>query len=466
MTRSLTIDPVTRIEGHARVELEIGDDGKVARTLFKVMDFRGFEAFLKGMQVEMMPTILARICGTCPQSQHLASAKAVDKIFGAVPPRPAVLLRTALNLGGLIHSHAVHFFALAAPDILLPAGTPPADRNIMGLLKATPDVARKGLQLRSVGQRVAEVIGGRGTHPVAAVVGGLAGPLTPERHATLKRLADEALPLTIELVETARKALLARTDLVEQLPLETAYLGTVKEGALDLYDGTLRLRSPDGTQVEFEEDDWMSRIHEEVLPASYGKITFCKDSSGTPIPYRVGALARLNCVDRIDTPLANAELQRFRELGGSPCHQTVLYHYARMVEMLYAAEKLAQIASDPEILSPNVRTAPTHAPRSAGAHVEAPRGVLIHHFDVDDKGIVQRANLLVATQQNLSSMNQTIGLSASKLLDAPDEALMTAVEFGIRCYDPCLSCATHRLGEMKLEVVVRRGGEILREARR
>ena len=293
-------------------------------------------------------------------------------MFGAVPPRAAVLLRTALNLGGLVHSHAVHFFALAAPDILLAADTPPAERNILGLLKASPDVARKGLQLRSVGQRIVEVIGGRGTHPVAAVAGGLAAPLSAERHATLKRLAGEALPLTTELVETARKALLARPDLVEQLPLETSYLGTVKDGALDLYDGALRLRAPGGSKVEFDEDDWTSHIHEEMLPASYGKITFCKDASGTPVPYRVGALARLNCADRIDTPLANEELQRFRELGGSPCHQTVLYHYARMVELLYAAEKLGQIVADPEILSPNVRTAPTHGPRSAGAHVEAP----------------------------------------------------------------------------------------------
>ena len=369
-------------------------------------------------------------------------------------------------MGSTLHSHGVHFFALAAPDILLGDDVDPADRNVVGLLKAMPDVARKGLAVRSAGQRVTELIGGRGTHPVAAVAGGVAAPLTRERADGLRRIARETLPLVVEIVGVARKALLARPDLVGALPLETYYMGTVKDGTLDLYDGRLRLQAPDGAHVEFDEDDWTSALHEEVLPASYGKPTFCRNAAGEPVPYRVGALARLNCADRIDTPLAQEELERFRELGGRPCHQTVLYHYARLVEMLYAAETLAKVAEDEEILSPHVRSAPTHPPRSATAHVEAPRGVLIHQYDVDEKGIVQAANLIVATQQNIPALNRTIGLAAERLLDAPDEALLRGVEFGIRCYDPCLSCATHRAGELKLEVVVRRDGQVVRHARR
>lgn len=348
---------------------------------------------------------------------------------------------------------------------MLGPDTDPAERNIVGLLKAAPQVARDALRLRSIGQRVTEVIGGRGTHPVASVAGGLAAPLGADRAAALRKLADEAVPLGCQLVEVARQALVARADLLTSLPLESADLGTVADGALDLYDGRLRLRTAD-ERVEFEEDDWTSYLHEEADHTSYAKRVLCKTSSGASVPYRVGPLARLNCADRVDTPLAQAELERFRELGGNPCHQTMLYHYARLVELLYATEKLAAIAHDDEILSDQVRTQPSASPRSATAHVEAPRGVLIHDYTVDGNGIVTRANLLVATQQNASAINDTIALSAARYLDADERSLLNGIEIGIRCYDPCLSCATHRLGEMKLEVVVRQNGHVVRTARR
>lgn len=342
----------------------------------------------------------------------------------------------------------------------------PAQRNIVGLLHAFPDVARKALQLRSVGQRVTEVIGGRGTHPVAAVAGGVAAPLSKERHATLVALASEAQALAGELFKIAKEALLGRTELLLSLPLETAYLGTVKGGALDLYDGSFRLRQPDGSFVEFAEDDWPSRLHEETFPHSYAKHVFCRSNGGPSISYRVGALARLNCADSIDTPLADAELDQLRELGGKVCHQTVMYHYARLIELLYAVERLSQIVDDREILSENVRSSPKGTPHGATAHVEAPRGVLIHQYDVDPNGIVTQANLIVATQQNIPAIDRTVGISAERYLGESDETLLNGIEFGIRCYDPCLSCATHRIGEMKLDVVVSRNGEIVRRARR
>lgn len=464
MSRTLTIDPVTRIEGHARVEIDIDDAGHVASSRFKVMDFRGFETFLRGMQVEMMPTVTSRICGTCPQSHHLAAARAVDKVFGVTAPPAARALRQALNCASIIHSHAVHFFALAAPDLLLGIDADAKDRNIVALLRSHPEVARAALELRSLGQRVTEVVGGRGTHPVSSVPGGQAAPLGPGRVAALETLAQRGLPLALAVFETARDAILTKRDLLLSLPVETAYLGTVKDGALDLYDGDLRLRLPDGSAIDFSEDEWASHLEESVAPGSYAKSVRYRARDGSAVIFRVGALARLNCADRIDTPLADAELKRFREVGGFPCHQTVMYHYARLIELLHAAEKLAEIAKGPEIRSDVVRVEPKGPPRRAAAHVEAPRGVLFHEYDVDAAGIVTSANLLVATQQNLDALNRTITLSAERYLDQDDETLLNGIEFGIRCYDPCLSCATHRLGDMKLDVVVRRGDTLLRQA--
>lgn len=308
------------------------------------------------------------------------------------------------------------------------------------------------------------MIGGRGTHPVASVAGGLAAPLNSGRRTALQTLAERAVPLAVAVFEPARDAMLANRELLLSLPLETHYLGTVRDGALDLYDGNLRLRAPDGGAFDFPEDDWEKYFEEETTSASYAKPCYFRAPDGQRISYRVGALARLNCADRIDTPLAGVEFERFREVGGFPCHETVMYHYARLVEMLYAAEKLAELVRDPAILSDDVRTVPSGTPRRASAHVEAPRGILIHDYDVDPAGIVTRANLIVATQHNIHSVNRTIAQSAERYLAADDNTLLNGIEFGIRCYDPCLSCATHRLGDMKLDVVIRRGGVVVRQA--
>jgi len=371
-----------------------------------------------------------------------------------------------LNCGSLIHSHAVHFFALAAPDLLFGIDADPGERNIVAILRAFPDVAKQALELRSLGQRVTEIVGGRGTHPVSAVAGGLAAPLSRGRQAALGTLAERAVPLATSLFETARDAILKQRELVFSLPLETHYLGTVKDGALDLFDGDLRLRAPDGTCIDFSEDDYLDYLEEETSSNSYAKPVYFRHPNGQRVSYRVGALARLNCADRITTPRAQEEFERFRELGGAVCHQTVMYHYARLIELLHVCERLAELAGDPEILSDDLRELPTQAPRRATAHVEAPRGVLIHDYDVDEKGIVTQANLIVATQHNIQSINRTIALAAARHLGSDDESLLNGIEFGIRCYDPCLSCATHRLGGMKLEVVIRRGDTVVREAKR
>ncbi|MCB9652860.1 MAG: Ni/Fe hydrogenase subunit alpha [Deltaproteobacteria bacterium] len=467
MGRKITIDPITRIEGHARVEIDVDDNNKVTSSVFQVLDFRGWETFLRGMQVENMATITPRICGTCPQTHHLASARTLDRVFDVQIPRPAELLRYAANMGGLVHSHAVHFFALAAPDLVMGVDAKPETRNIVGLVQAMPDLATKALRLRSVGHKIVELIGGRGTHPVSCVAGGLSTPLGKDKRDVFSRLANEGLTLSRELFDVGKKALFADRALAESLPIETHYMGTSKDGALDLYQGALRFVSADGDAFEFSEDRYTDHIVEFVGASTYAKHTrFRKDPNGDSVPYRVGPLARLNTCDFIDTPLAQKEFEEFRVVAGFPSHETMFYHYARLIELLHAVEKLAELAKDDEIYSDNVRTKKLNAPRSATAHVEAPRGTLIHDYDVDENGIVKKANLLVATQQNIPAINETISMSAEKFINQSDGFLLNAIEMGIRCYDPCLSCATHRYGEMKLDVIVRKEGHELRRARR
>ena len=472
MKRSIVIDPLTRIEGHARVEVDIDEQGQVTNTLFKVMDFRGWETFLVGTQVEMMPTVTARICGTCSVSHHLASAKAVDKVFGTEPPRAARLLRYALNLAGYIHSHGVHLFALAGPDILLGLDADPASRNIIGLIETAPDLAKKALRLRAISTQIGETLGGRGIHPVTSIPGGVAQPLAKEKKERMQRLSREALALAGELLEVFKKTLTKGAGATPSLPIETHYLGLINKeigkglGALDHYQGELRLRSPDGSVFDFPEERWTDYLHEEVAPASYAKHVFCQLPDTDAVTYRVGPLARLNCCDCIDTPMAQAELEAFRELGGFPCHETVMYHFARGIELLYAAEKLVELFADEETYSDQVRDEPRQSPRDATGVLEAPRGVLIHDYQVDGNGLLTGVNLLVATQQNIPSINATVGMSAARFIDQPDALLLNGIEFGVRCYDPCLSCATHRIGEMKLDVIVRREGEVVRRARR
>lgn len=466
MPRTLKIDPVTRIEGHACVEIDIDDEKNVTGAIFKVLDFRGFEAFMKGMQVEMMPSVTPRICGTCPQSHHLVAAKTVDKVFGAKLTRTSEMLRDVLNLGAMVHSHGVHFFALAGPDLLLGLGADPAVRNIVGLVQSHPDVATKALTLRSIGQRIVELVGGRGTHPVSFTPGGIGKALSKDDAEKLKKLVGDGVPLGVELFKIAKGALTSQMELATSLPLETHYLGTVRNGALDFHIGDLRLRAPDGATFDFSEDDYRKHLFEEVAESSYAKHVFCSPGGGADaVPYRVGTLARINCADKMATPLAQAELEEFRSVAGHPCHQTVMYHYARLIELLYSLEKLAALVADGELYSDNVR-ANLSSPRNATAHVEAPRGVLIHDYEVDANGILTDVNLIVATQQNIAAINATVGMAAQQYVDQPDDILLNAVEFGIRCYDPCLSCATHRIGEMKLEVSIRQNGEVIRRVRR
>lgn len=467
MTRTIEINPVTRIEGHAKVHLELNDDGSVSAASMHILEFRGFERFLEGMQLELMPTITTRICGTCPHAHHLVAAKAVDRAYGVTPPRAAILLRELLNCGSMIHSHAIHFFALAGPDLLVGLGAPPEKRNVVALLDAAPDLARKALKLRSLGIRIAEEVGGRGVHPVTCVGGGLSAGITSEQRDRMKRMAEEALELSRVALEEGKRALTANEDLLSLFPLPVHDLGTVNQGNLDLYDGKLRARRPDGTiALEFDAAQYRDVMFEEALAHTYSKQVFFRDPAGDSVPYRVGPLARLNVAERIDTVLADEELAQFKETWGDPCPYTVMGHYARLIEIVHHAEKALRILADEEILSPHVRTPTTGTPKRAVAHVEAPRGVLIHDYDVDANGIVRGANFLVATQHNLSIINATVRAAADQFISKPEAELLNGIEFAIRCYDPCLSCSTHQVGGMPLDVTITQGGALVRRCRR
>jgi len=467
MSRTLVIDPVTRIEGHAKVQLDIGDNGQVDAAMLHVLEFRGFERFVQGMQAELMPTITTRICGTCPHAHHLVAAKCLDILFSAPPPKAALLLRQLLNFGSMIHSHAIHFFALAGPDFFLDKSTPVGKRNLVGLLEVAPELAKKALRLRSIGQTMVEIVGGRGTHPVTAVAGGMSFALRPDSHATLKALAAEALELAKVALDAGKKALLKDPSLLTRLPLATNDMGTVRGKALDLYDGILRVRRPNGTvALDFAAADYAKHMVEEALPHSYGKQVLLKGESGARETYRVGPLARLNCAETTGTPLADKALAEFKAACGNPSRHTVAGHWARLVEMLHCAEKAMAILQDEAILSPEVRTAPGALNRHAVAHIEAPRGVLIHDYHVDQNALIESVNFVVATQHNIASINTSIKDAATKLLDKSDAELLDGVEFAIRCYDPCLSCSTHRVGQMPMAIDVRRDGRTIRSVRR
>jgi coenzyme F420-reducing hydrogenase alpha subunit len=466
MSRTLTIDPVTRIEGHAKVHIDIADDGKIGAATMHVLEFRGFERFVQGMQAELLPTLTTRICGTCPHAHHLVSAKTLDVMFSAPPSPAALLLRQLLNCGAMIHSHAIHFFALAGPDIFLGIGSPAGKRNLIGLLEAAPELAKKALRLRSIGQTIAEIVGGRGTHPVTAVAGGMSCALGTESHATLKSLAAEGLELAKIVLDAGTKALRKDPGMLERLPQATNDMGTLRGDALDLYDGKLRVRRPDGSvMLDFDAADYAQHIVEEALPHSYGKQVLVKTAGGTE-PYRVGPLARLNCARSTGTPLADAALAEWKATCGDPSKLVVAGHWARLVELLHCAEKAVAMLDDPEVVSPEVRTPPGTLNRHAVAHIEAPRGVLIHDYHVDANAIIESANFVVATQHNIASINTSIKDAASSLLGGSDRELLDGVEFAIRCYDPCLSCSTHRVGQMPLVVSLWQGGREIRNARR
>jgi NAD-reducing hydrogenase large subunit len=473
--QKITIEPVTRIEGHARVTIHLDDQGKVEQTYMHVDEFRGVEKFSEGRPYFEMTQITQRICGICPVSHHLASAKACDGVAGVQPPRPAVLLRELLHMGQLVQSHSMHFFHLAAPDLVFGFDADPAKRNVFGIIEANPELALKAVNLRRYGQQIiARLGGGKRVHPNLTVPGGVNAPLDPKDRDAMASELETMIGYAQEAIGLARDLLGADPALTNGFAsFPSGYMGLVDaEGGLQLYDGKIRVKGAAGELLtQFEADDYRMYVAEHVEPWSFLKFPYFRPLGWPQGTYRVGPLGRLNVVDKINTPLADGEFRLFKEInGGKPVEGSLYYHYARLIETLYCLERIGELLDDPDILSRDVRAYPALELVGHGVGViEAPRGTLFHEYWTDDDGLLTRVNLIVATGNNNWAMNQAAGLVAKGFVDGKKltEGMLNRVEAAIRCYDPCLSCATHALGQMPLEVtLLAADGTVLDQARR
>jgi NAD-reducing hydrogenase large subunit len=457
-TQKITIEPVTRIEGHAKVTIHMKDDGSVDHAYMHVNEFRGFEKFCEGRLYFEMPSITPRICGICPVSHHLASAKAGDALTGQTPPRPANLLRELMHMGQIIQSHGMHFFELAGPDLLLGFDAAPEIRNVVGLIGADPELTVKAVMLRKFGQEVIRTLGGRRIHPNFAVPGGVNKALKmAERDTILKGVDDAIAALQIGLKIMKDWAAENMEDINKFAVFPTGYFGLVTtENGLELYEGDVRLIDCDGKDLErFQIKDYLKIISEHVEPWSYLKFPYYTKMGYPNGVYRVGPLGRLNISESISTPLANEELKTFKGLnGGKPVENTLYYHYARLIEALFAAERVRDLCNDKDILSTDIlNTRRNYTGHGVGV-IEAPRGTLIHDYTADENGKLLKVNLIVSTGHNNWAMSNSVDSVAKTYVKGPnvDEGMLNRVEAAIRAYDPCLSCSTHAVGQMPIQV--------------
>lgn len=473
VTEKITIEPVTRIEGHAKITINLNENGLVDHAYLHVNEFRGFEKFCEGRMVFEMPLITPRICGICPVSHHLAAAKAGDAVLGAPPPRPASLLRELMHMGQIIQSHGMHFFELAGPDLLLGFDADPEIRNVVGLIQQAPDIAVKAVGLRKYGQEIIRILGGRRVHPVFAVPGGVNKALTEAERDIILSGLDEAIRTT-QLGLSIIKDWAAKNmeDIQKFGVFPTGYLGLISEdNALELYDGQIRLVSQYGEQLErFPGKDYLDYISEHVENWSYLKFPYYKKMGWPDGVYRVGPLGRLNIADKINTPLANEEFMQYKQLsGGLPIENTLYYHYARLIESLYAAEHVAVLLDDPDILSTQILNTSHNFQGEGVGVIEAPRGTLIHHYQANDNGQLEKVNLIVSTGHNNYAMCKAVDQVAKTYITGPEihEGLLNRVEAAVRAHDPCLSCSTHAVGQMPIIIdIINQEGSLVRTLRR
>ncbi|NJP19738.1 MAG: Ni/Fe hydrogenase subunit alpha [Hydrococcus sp. CRU_1_1] len=459
MTKTIVIDPITRIEGHAKISVFLNDAGEVEDARFHVVEYRGFEKFCEGRPFTEMAGITARICGICPVSHLLASAKTGDKILAVKIPIAAEKLRRLMNLGQITQSHALSFFHLSSPDFLLGWDSDPAKRNVFGLIEANPDLARAGIRLRQFGQTVIELLGAKKIHAAWAVPGGVRSPLSEEGRQWIRDRLPESFE-TINLALSLFKNLLdnqlkAEIEIFGEFP--SLFMGLVgKDGVWEHYGGHLRFSDSEGNIVadNLSEDDYRDFIGESVEKWSYLKFPYYKPLGYPDGIYRVGPLARLNVCSYFGTPNADRELREFRERANGVATSSFLYHYARLIEILGCLEHIALLMDDPDIVSPRVRAQAGINQLDAIGVSEAPRGTLFHHYQVDENGSIQKVNLIIATGNNNLAMNKTIAQIAKHYVRGNEivEGMLNRVEAGIRCYDPCLSCSTHAAGQMPLHI--------------
>jgi NAD-reducing hydrogenase large subunit len=460
MPREIVIDPVTRIEGHSKITLTLDDSGQVTDAMFHVTQFRGFEKFAEGRPLTEMPALMARTCGICPVSHLLAASKACDALLAVEIPIAAQLLRRVLNLAQILQSHALSFFHLSSPDFLFGMDGDIKKRNIFGLAADFPQMARDGIRLRQIGQTIIELLAGKRIHPAWTVAGGVNEAMTADTRDKIKAM----LPDGFDLIKRALKWYKVEMGKFDEEAaafgnFPTLFMGLVGPGGqFEYYDGNLRFSNAQGEIVadQLPNDKYLDYIGEAVEPFSYMKFPYFK-SQGYPAGiYRVGPLARLNLCDRMGTPQADQEWAEFRQLQRGAVLSSFHYHYARLIEILFCCEEIQRLISNPEILSDYVR-ARARPNRFEGVGIsEAPRGTLIHHYKIDRNGLVTWANLVIATGHNNLAMNRAVKAVAQKYVKGNkiQEGMLNRVEAAIRCYDPCLSCSTHAIGQMPLQVEV------------
>jgi NAD-reducing hydrogenase large subunit len=471
---TLTIEPITRIEGHARITLQMNDAGEVEDAKLHITQLRGFEKFCEGRPFPEMPSLTARTCGICPVSHLIASSKACDELMAVQIPPAAVRLRRVMNLAQLLQSHALSFFHLSSPDLLLGWDADPAARNVFGLMREHPQLARDGIRLRQIGQSIIEALGGKRIHPAWIVPGGVQSPMTEVIRAEIRALLPEALGIAERTYRLYRGVVKRFKDEAEAFgDMPTMFMGLVDaKGNLEHYDGLLRAKDSEGNIIEqgVHSDKYAEVIAEAVEAHSFVKSPYYRPMGYPHGLYRVGPLARLNIVERCGTPIADEALEDFRALSpGKPVSSSFHYHYARLVEMLFAVERLEQLTADNDILCQKVR-ARARGNKNRGIGIsEAPRGILIHDYTIDDEGRITGVNLIVATGHNNLAMNRSVLQVARRYLHGPkvSEAMLNRVEAVIRCFDPCMSCASHELGRMPFDVRVmaRDGRELQRVLR-
>jgi len=470
----ITIDPITRLEGHGKIEIFLNEQGNVTNTYFQIPELRGFERFCVGRPVEEMPLLTNRICGVCPEAHHMAAAKAADAVYHVEVPRTGKMLRELLYSAFYATDHTTHFYALGGPDFIMGPDAPVAERNILGVIhKVGLEIGGKVIQMRKYGHTVVEIIGGRKVHPCTSIPGGLTKGITEDQRKEIEMMGRWA-------IEFAQFSLKAFNDIVlsnkTYLDLivgdiythKTYYMGMVDENnKVNFYDGKVRVVGPDGKEyVKYEPKDYAAHIAEHVEPWTYLKFPYLKnvgwkgfvDGSDSGV-YMATPLSRLNAADGMATPLAQAEYDKFYStLGGKPVHQRLAIHWARLIELLYAAERWVELATDPEITSPDFHAIPTATPTEGVGIVEAPRGTLTHHYWTDERGVVTKVNLVVGTTNNYAPITMSIKKAADNLIKNGNvnEGLLNMVEMAFRAYDPCFGCATHSLpGQMPLEVTIR-----------
>jgi NAD-reducing hydrogenase large subunit len=473
MSQRIVIDPVSRIEGHARISIFLDDSNQVADARFHVVEFRGFERFCEGRPFWEMAGLSARICGICPVSHLLTSAKAGDAILAVRVPPAAEKLRRLMNLAQIIQSHALSFFHLSAPDFVLGWDSNPATRNVFGLIQADPTLARGGIRLRQFGQEIIETLGGRKVHPAWAVPGGVREPLTIEARDRIRSRLPEARSTTLDALARFKKILDAHQEEAEVFgSFPSLFLSLVgPHGEWEHHDGLLRFVDAAGNVLAdgFEPAHYASYIGEAVENDSYLKSPYYRPLGYPDGAYRVGPLARLNVCERMGVPLADAELHEYRQRGGRIVQASFFFHYARLIEVVAATELMERMLDDADLLSDRLRaTAGVNRLEGVGVS-EAPRGTLFHHYQVDDNGLLKRVNMIIATGQNALAMNRTVTQIARRYVRGPQipEPLLNRVEAGIRAFDPCLSCSTHAAGAMPLLVrLYGSDGALLQEVRR